>query len=216
MRRSFAFVAAVVLVGACSSPSASPSLLPTPSPTATTAPTPTATQAASAPSAALPYAIDLPPGWVAFDLSNPAAQTALDAFVQANPAMAGMIAGFKALKNASLYIQSLLGNILVVIPLPSNGVSLATLGPNLTAQFKVVPGVVGVPVATSLTLPIGDALHWPLSLSAAKPGGGTITVEESIYLVVNAQTALIVEFVTASGGTVPDEGTIIQSLRFQP
>jgi len=214
MRRSLPFVAALVLVGACSSPSASPSLLATPLPTATAAPTPTPT--ASESTAALPYTVGLPPGWTAFDLSNPATQSALDEFVQANPAMAGMIEGFKALPNAALYVQSLLGNVFIVIALPSNGAPLATIGQNFTAQFKVVPGVEGDPVAESLSLPIGDAIHWQITISAAKPGGGTVSVEESVYLVVNARTALIAEFVAPSGSLIPDEAEIIQSLRFQP
>ena len=213
MRRSVV-IAALILLGACSSPSASPSPLPTPSPTATTSPT--LTPAASEPSAVLPYAVDLPPGWTAFDLSNPATETALDAFVEANPAMAGMIEGFKALPNAGMYVQSLLGNFLVVFAVPSDGASLATISQQFTAQFGNVPGVVGEPVAESLTLPIGDAVHWLLSISAAKPGGGTFSVEESVYLVVNGEWAPIAEFVTASGGQVPDEAEIIESVRFEP
>jgi hypothetical protein len=53
-------------------------------------------------------------------------------------------------------------------------------------------------------------------IEANNPSGGTYTVGESIYLVVNDTTAVLVEFVEVGGAAVPQEQQIIQSLRFNP
>ena len=221
MHRRLALVAVVAILvagcGAGSSPSPSPS--PTPVPTPTLAPTPTAVATAS-PSAGpfdgQPYALDVPDGWQTFDLSNPESKAALDTVVSANPGLAASMKAFESLPNARMAVNSLLGNVMVSLAVPSQGLPLETIGQNFSSQFAALPGLASPRPPTSVTLPAGPALHWLLDVTANKPGGGTIVVSESVYLVVNSQAAVIVEFVVAGGGTVPTEKAIIQSFRFQP
>ncbi len=222
-RLALVIVLALALTGCGSSaaPSPSPSAAPTPSPTAiptaTPLPTPSPSVAASG-SAALfadqPYVLDLPAGWEVYDLSN-LSPTALDAFGQANPGLAGAVQAFASTPNVRLAVNKLLGNALVAIAIPSQGLPLATIGQSISAQFQAVPGLASKPVAEPETLPAGEALHWALSLSVNKTGGGTLQVDESVHLVANATTAVFVEFVVPNGGANPDESKIIQTLRFR-
>jgi hypothetical protein len=163
-----------------------------------------------------PYTLDLPAGWTVFDLSNPASKTALDAFVAANPKMATAVKAFQSTPNVRMAVNSLLGNVIVSIAIPTGGVPLDTIGQSMTAQFKAVPGVVGVPTATPVTLPAGPALHWMLTISANSTAGTTTKATESIYLVTDGTNAVLVEFVAIQGAAIPQEQSIIQSLRFQP
>jgi hypothetical protein len=224
-RRLLAILVAGLVVAACGTSG------PTATPVATTAPTvaPTASAApTSAPSAAATvvptgpfdgqaYALDLPDGWTTFDLKDPAGLAALDAFVAANPEMAGAIAAFKTLPNVTMAVNILLGNVVVSLSLPTGGVPLDTLATTFTTQFAAVPGIKEPPVAENVTLPVGPAVHWAISIEANDPsGGGVSTVAESIYLVANATTAVLVEFVDSAGTGIPQESQIIQSLRFTP
>jgi hypothetical protein len=219
-RLALAIVLALALAGCGSSaaPSPSPTVTPTPSPTATPLPTPSASVAASgsaAPFADQPYSIDLPAGWEVYDLSS-LSPTALDAFGQANPGLAGAIQAFASTPNVRLAVNKLLGNALVAISIPSQGLPLATIGQSISAQFQAVPGLASKPVAESETLPSGEALHWALSLSVNKAGGGTLKVDESVHLIASPTTAVLVEFVVPNGGANPDETKIIRTLRFRP
>ena len=72
------------------------------------------------------------------------------------------------------------------------------------------------PVAKPVSLPAGDALHWDVAISSNKVGGGTVQVDESVYLVADPHTAVVLEFVTPHGGVIPDEATIVKTLRFRP
>jgi hypothetical protein len=162
----------------------------------------------------LPYTVDLPAGWVTYNLNDPAAQTSLNAYLDANPQLAGAASAFMKLPNVSMNINTLLGTVFIVAPVPSNGASLATIEQSLTAQFQAVPGVDTAPVPEDITLPIGKVAHWNIEVSSAKPGGGTLVADESVYLAVNSETALIAEFVALKGAGVADESTIIQTLRW--
>jgi len=176
--------------------------------------TPAPTQAS--PFQGQPYALDLPEGWVAFDLSDPAGLAALDQFVTANPNMAAAIEAFKALPNVTMAINLRLGNVVVALPVPTGGQSLDVIAAAYTTQFGAVPGIVEAPVAENVTLPVGPAFHWHLTIEANDPGGGTFQVGESIYLAGSESTAVLVEFVDVGGGGVSQEQPIIQSLRFTP
>jgi hypothetical protein len=222
-RLVLAFVLALALAGCGSSaaPSSSPSAEPTPSPTAiptaTALPTPSASVAASGsaePFADQPYTIDLPAGWEVYDLSR-LSPTALDAFGKANPGLAGAIQAFASTPNVRLAVNQLLGNAIVAIAIPSQGLPLETIGQSISAQFQAVPGVTTKPVAEAETLPAGKALHWPLSISVNKVGGGKLQVDESIHVIANATTAVLIEFVVPNGGANPDETKIIRTLRFR-
>src|SRR5262245_5460550 len=225
MRRRLSLVAIALLLAACSSapPSATPNE-PTVAPTSRFAPTPTPappTPTAAAPAGTglfggLPYSLDLPAGWVSFDLSNPAAAAAIDAFVAENPGMAGLIEAFKALPNVVLAVNQLTGNAIVTVGVPTGGLPLDAIGASFTAQFANLPGVKEPPEQEELTLPAGPALHWDLALETNTPGGGTAEVAESVYLVENGEMAVLVEFVDSTGAGVPQEEQIIKSLRLQP
>lgn len=220
-------LAAVVVVAGCgsatptpspvptSAPTAAPTPTPSPSPTPSPAPTPTSSPVAGDLFEGLPFSLDLPAGWTGFDLSAPGAQAALDAFATENPGLAGAMEGFQALPDARLAVNSLLGNVLVAIPMASQGLSLETIGQSVTAQFGMVPGVTEPSVAEAVTLPAGDALHWTIQLEANKTGGGTVKVAESLYLLVGEETAVMVFLVTPSGGVIPDEPAIMESLEFR-
>ncbi len=218
-RLALAALLAGVLAGCGSANSPSPSAIATPVPTAT--PTTTAAASPSAatnggdPFAGQPYSIDLPAGWQAYDLST-LSGPALEAFTQANPGLAGAIQAFQTMPNVRLAVNTLQGNALVAIAIPSQGMQLETIGQSISAQFKAVPGVAKVPTAETETLPAGPALHWPLSIATNKVGGGTLQVNESIHLLANDQTALLVEFVTPNGAPNPDESSMIQTVRFKP
>jgi hypothetical protein len=220
-RLALAALLAAVLTGcgSAASPSASPAAA-TPVPTATpaSAATPAASPSTAAnggdPFADQPYSIDLPAGWQAYDLST-LSGPALDAFSQANPGLAGAVQSFKSTPNVRLAVNALQGNALVAIAIPSQGLPLETIGQSISAQFQAVPGVDKVPTAEPETLPAGPALHWPLSITTNKVGGGTLQVNESIHLLANDQTALLVEFVTPNGAPNPDEDSMIQTLRFK-
>lgn len=222
MRRQLAvLVALAFLVAACGVTSTPPpSSVVTAEPIATPALSATASGSSNAstePFAGKPYTLAVPDGWKAFDLSNPASKAALNTFVQVNPAFAAGVQAFESTPNVWLAVNPLLGNALVVLPIGSQGLALDTIGRSLTAQFLLVPGLASPPpVAQPTSLPGGDALHWDMSLTANKAGGGTVHVEESVYLFVSAQTAVIVEFVTPGGGVRSNEATIIQSFRFRP
>jgi hypothetical protein len=219
-----------ILVAACGTaqPSASPidtlpgatSEIVTEAPSAATTPgaataTPT-TVTTPGPFDGHAYAMDLPEGWVTFDLSDPVGVAALDAFVEANPDMAAAIEAFKALPNVTMAVNQLLGNVVISLSVPTGGVSLEVVTATMTTQFSAVPGIVGVPVPEPITLPAGPAVHWDLTIRANDPSGATYEVGESIYLVANDTTAVLVEFVEAGGVAIPQEAEIIQSLRFTP
>lgn len=225
IRRLTAALGVAVLVAACgtTTPTAAPpTLAPTQAVTPTAAPTPTAEPTVlPAPTPASPYAgqaysLTLPDGWVTLDMKNPAGQAALDAFVAANPSMAGPIEAFKQLDNVVMAVNQLLGNVVVSFSIPSGGLSLDVIAASITTQFATVPGVKEVPAPDDVTLPAGPAKHWHLELEANNPAGGTYSVGESIYLVANDTTAVLVEFVEVGGTPVPQEQQIIQSLTFTP
>ena len=219
-----------VLVAACGTSQASPSPVATipgatseivtEGPSAATTPAP----ASAAPTIAgtpgpfdgQAYAMDLPEGWITFDLSDPVGVAALDAFVAANPDMATAIEAFKALPNVTMAVNQLLGNVVISLSVPTGGVSLDVVAATMTTQFSAVPGIVGVPEPEQITLPAGPAIHWDLTIRANDPSGSTYEVGESIYLVANDTTAVLVEFVEAGGVAIPQEAEIIQSLRFTP
>jgi hypothetical protein len=221
---SMLFVAIFVAACGSSGPSASPgtTIGPTVGPTqatangATVGPTLGATAEPTGPFDGQAYAMDLPEGWTIFDLEDPAGAAALDAFVAANPEMAGAIEAFKSLPNVTMAVNALVGNVIVSLSLPTGGLPLESIAASFTAQFAAVPGITSAPQAEMITLPVGPAAHWALTIQANDPGGGTSTVAESIYLVANDTTAVLVEFVDSAGTGVPQESQIIQSLRFTP
>jgi hypothetical protein len=221
-RLALATLLAAALAG-CATPAA-PSASPAEPTTATTAApaTPTASPVASPSTAAnggdpfadQPYSIDLAAGWQAYDLST-LDGASLDAFTQANPGLAGAVQAFRSMPNVRLAVNPLQGNALVVIAIPSQGLPLETIGQTISAQFQAVPGVAKVPTGETETLPGGPAVHWPLTITTNKVGGGTVQVDESVHLLANDQTALLVEFVTPHGVANPDESSMIQSVRFR-
>lgn len=191
---------------------------PTPSNEPTVAPTSVAPSPAvtAGPFDGQPYTMDLPEGWVTFDLSDPAGAAALDAFVAANPDMAAAIEAFKALPNVTMAVNPLLGNVVVSLSVPTGGASLEVVTATMTSQFLAVPGIVGAPSPEQITLPAGPGVHWDLVIEANDPSGATYQVGESIYLVANDTTAVLVEFVEVGGAPIPQEDEIIRSLRFTP
>lgn len=222
--RSAALAAAVLvpaLIAACSgsTPTSAPTGAPTTAPTAAVAPTepPASGPAASFssdPFAGEPFTLTLPAGWQGFNLQDPAAQASIDQFAASNPNLAGSIQTFKSMPNVRMAVNPLLGNILLVLPTASNGIPLDTLSQAFNAEFQAVPGLQAAPSAEPVTLPNGNGVHWQLALSANKAGGGTVQVSESIYLLANSTTAVILEFVVPEGGAVPDEQAIVDSFRF--
>jgi hypothetical protein len=224
LRRLPSVIVAAMLAAACGTaqPSASPVATPEPTvaPTATLAPAPTdaltPTPAPTGPFAGQAYSLALPDGWQAFDLSDPSGAAALDAFVAANPEMAAAIEAFKQLPSVTMAVNLLLGNVVVALALPTGGVSLDVLATTFTTQFAAVPGVVTPPQPNEVALPVGRAIHWDIDIEANDPGGGTYQVGESVYLVANATTAVLVEFVEVGGAGIPQEQQIISSLRFTP
>lgn len=223
IRRLTASIAVAVLVAACgsSTPTAAPPTTaptaapPTVAPTASAVPTLLPSPTAAGPYANANYSLTLPEGWVSFDMSDPAGQAALDAFVTANPDMAASIEAFKKLPNVVMAVNQLLGNVVVSVSIPNAGMTLDVIAASFTTQFGALPGVKEAPTPDDVTLPAGPAKHWHLDIEANKPSGGTYTVGESIYLVANATTAVLVEFVEVGGSAVPQEQQIIQSLAFK-
>lgn len=223
-RRLLSLILVGMLVAACGSTEPSTTPVVTPAPTVavtpTLAPTPTAgpaaTPAPTSPFAGQPYALDLPEGWVTFDLSDPSGTAALDAFVAANPQMKASIDAFKQLPNVTMAVNILLGNVIVSLSVPTGGVSLDVLAATFTTQFAAVPGVVTPPQPNELTLPVGRVIHWDIDIKANSPGGGTYQVGESVYLAANDTTAVLVEFVEVGGAGIPQEDQIIKTLRFTP
>lgn len=225
---ALALTATLAVVAACgsgaSSPSTSaPAVTPSPVASPSVAPSPSPSSAPSASAAAIasgdpfadqPYTIELPAGWQAFDVSS-LDKTALDAYTKANPGFAGAIQTFSALPNARMAINPLLGNAAILIALPSQGMSLDALGKSFDAQFQAVPNVTNKPVAKPVTLPAGNALHWPISLSVNNTAGEKTKIEESIYLLVDPKTALMTVFVGPGDGGVADEQTIMESIAFK-
>lgn len=216
-------VAGVVAACGASGPTATPvvtvpaTVAPTPTAAPTAAPTTAASVLPSGPFAGQAYALVLPDGWTTFDLKDPAGVAALNAFVAANPEMADAIDAFKSLPNVTMAVNVALGNVVVSLSLPTGGVPLDTLAATFTTQFAAVPGIKAAPVAENLTLPVGPAVHWDISIEANTPGGGGVSsVQESIYLVANGATAVLVEFVDSAGTGIPQESQIIQSLHFTP
>ena len=222
IRRLTSAIAVALLAAACGS--TTPTAAPPTSAPSTTAPTPTAAATPTTEPTILPsptpagpydgqaYSLTLPDGWVSFDMTDPAGQSALDAFVTANPDMAASIEAFKALPNVVMAVNQALGDVIVSISLPSSGADLETIAANFTAQFAAVPGVKEAPAPDDVTLAAGPAKHWHLVIEANKPSGGTTTVGESIYLASSATTAVLVEFVEVGGTAVAQEQQIIQSL----
>jgi hypothetical protein len=221
---SMAVAAVAILVAACGSNAptvAPPTAAPTVASTPTAAPTPTAeptvlpSPTPAGPYAAADYSLELPDGWLTFDMKDPAGQAALDAFVAANPGMAGSIEAFKALPNVVMAVNQLLGNVIVSVSIPTGGLSLDVIAASFTSQFAAVPGIKEAPTPDDVTLAAGPAKHWHLVIEANNPSGGTYTVGESIYLVANSTTAVLVEFVEVGGTAVPQEQQIIQTLAFK-
>jgi hypothetical protein len=221
MRSSLLGIALAFAVVGCNSTTApSPTLAPVPTPSPTVAPTPSASPSPEAsltadPFAGQPYSLTLPAGWRAFDLSDPTAKAALEGFVSANPNFATAIKLFESIPGVRMAVNPLLGNFMLVFTTPSGGIPLDTLSQSFTAQFAAVPGLTNTPKAEKLTLPAGEAVHWDLTLNGNKPGGGTVSVQESVYLLANSSQAVIMEFVTLSGGVIPDENSIVNSFQFK-
>jgi hypothetical protein len=216
-----ALIAASCIAIACSSatPSATPTVTEAPAPTATPTPLPTPEPSPTTldPFSGQPYTLTLPAGWTVLNPSDTSMKASLDAFVAANPRLAAAIAAFRSQPNIRMGVNTVLGNVLIVLPIPAAaGIPLETLGQSFTAQFKSVPGVTSKVVASPVTLPAGKALHWDLMISANKTGGGTVHVDESIYLLENASTVVLLEFVTPQGGGVPQEQAIVKSFAFRP
>jgi hypothetical protein len=207
-RRLPSAILAGLLAAACgaSQPSASPVITPASS----------FAPAASGPFAGQPYALDLPDGWVAFDLADPSGSDALDTFVAANPEMGAAIEAFKQLPGVAMAVNQTLGNVVVSLSVPTAGLALDGLASSFTAQFAAVPGVVSPPKPNDVQLPVGRAIHWDVKIEANKPDGGTYQVGESVYLVANDTTAVLVEFVEVGGASMPQEDSIMQTLRFTP
>src|SRR5262249_3808215 len=156
------------------------------------------------PFAGVPYMADLPDGWQVVDIAN-LDQASLDAFTKQNPGLAGAIASFKALPNARLAVNPLLGNAAILVAIPPQGLPLEMIGQAFTAQFQNVPGVTGKPTASPVTLPAGKGLHWTIPLSVNNASGAATKVSESVYLVVGGDTALMAVFVAPGGAAVPQE-----------
>jgi hypothetical protein len=129
--------------------------------------------------------------------------------------MAGSIAAFKALPNVVMAVNQVLGNVIVSVSIPTGGLGLDVISTSFTTQFAAVPGVKEAPQPTDVTLAAGPAKHWHLVIEANNPSGGTYTVGESIYLVANGTTAVLVEFVEVGGTAVPQEDQIVQTLAFK-
>jgi hypothetical protein len=214
--RSIASIAWLAVLASLTAAACGASGTPEPPTAPPTTPAPTQAIATVTPSGfgGAPYDITIPSGWQAFNLADPAAKAGLGAFVEANPALAASVQQFESMPNARMAVNPLLGDFLLVITTPSGGIPLDTLAQSFTAQFQVVPGLEATPAPQNVTLPAGDAIHWEIRLSSNRPDGGTITVEESIYLLASSSDAVVVEFVTPAGGVVPDEQTIINSFRF--
>ena len=225
MRQPLAIAALItaLVAGCASTPAPSPSVAvvetaspaPTARPTAKPTPTPLPT-ASPGIFAGQPYTLDLPEGWESFDLTSADHSASLDAFAKANPGIAGAMQALLKTPGVRIAANFLLGDVIVVLALPSQGLPLDSLGTSLTAQFKNVPGVGQKIVAKPVKLPVGDALHWNISVSSNQAGGGTIKVSESIYLVIDGTTAVIVEFVMPQGGVLPSESKVIDTLQFKP
>lgn len=180
-------------------------------PSASTAAVPSGA-ASSDPYAGQPYSLTLPSGWIAFDPSSPSNKAALDEMAKANPALAPAITSFESSNLYRLAVNTLTGNLVVTAAIPTQGMTLDQVGQSLSAQIAAVPGASAQPSPEATTLPAGNALHWTLSLSANKAGGGSVSVTESVYFVQSGQTGVLVEFVTPSGGVPDDEGAILNSL----
>ncbi len=214
-----AVLAVVVACGSSGTPAASGG--PTPGATVTSSPagSPVATANGSPTTSGNvgiePYDITIPTTWQEFNLADPAAKAGLDAFVEANPSLAASIQGFESIPGVRMAINPLVGDIVLILTTPSNGAPLEALAPTFTAQFQAVPGLQGTPAPEAVTLPGGPAVHWHLTLTSNKPGGGTVTAEESVYLFVSQTDAVIIEFVTPAGGAIPDEPSIVGSFRFK-
>lgn len=222
-RRSLPIVVLALVAVGCNAtaPSGTPTATITPAPTATPAPTPSPTPVpsptAAGPFSGQPYTLTLPSGWTVLNPSDASTKSSLDAFGAANPGLAGAIAAFQSQPNIRIAVNPTLGNALIVLPVPgAASISLDAIGQSFTAQFKNVPGITSTVAATNVKLPAGDALHWDLQVAANKAGGGTVHVEESIYVVKNDSTVVLLEFVAPQGGGVPQEQEIVQSFAFQP
>jgi hypothetical protein len=149
-RRLLSTMLVGLLVVACGTaqPSATPEPpiptlgLLTPSPEPTAASTTTAT---AGPFDGLDYTLDLPEGWVIFDLTDPASAAALDDFVAANPDMAAAIAAFKSLPNVRMAVNRSTRQRRRHVLAAVAGPALETLAGTFTTQFAAVPGIKEVP-----------------------------------------------------------------------
>jgi hypothetical protein len=205
-------------------PRVAPVATPAPTVTPITTPAPTVEPSPSAaiapagkidPFAGQPYRLRLPAGWQAYDLNDAASQAAFDAYARSNPQMAEAIDSFLTNPNVRMVVNPLLGNAVIVMALPSQGLPLETIGASLTAQFRIVPNVIRAPVAKSVTLPAGSGFQWNIAISSPNGLGRPIRVNESVYLVTDGPTAFVAVFVKPKGGVLPDETKIIKSLRFR-
>ncbi|HEY2916730.1 MAG TPA: hypothetical protein VGI98_05900 [Candidatus Limnocylindrales bacterium] len=220
MRRLAGLVVALFVAIGCSAPAASPTALPTPTAAPTPSPSPSPTPSPSPSPVAdsfdgQPYIVTVPPAWRLFDLSNPTSKAALDAFVAANPDFGPAIGVFESIPGVRMAVNPLLGESMLIFSTPTGGIPLDTISTSFQAQFQAVPGLKAVPTPTKEDLPGGPAYHWALQLTANKPSGGSVNVDESVYLFANDSTAVVVEFVTLAGGLVPEESSIIDSFRFR-
>lgn len=217
-------VAAIsILAAACGSttPTGAPSAAATAVVTDAPPASPAASQAALATPASSgifsgqPYQLELPAGWQGFDLKGEAGQAALQQFQKDNPSMAAAITAFQSLPGAVFASNPLLGNTLVAFSLPTGGTSLDLLAQSFSAQFAAVPNLVSDPKPENVTLPGGQAVHWNIVIEV-NSGENKLQVKESLYLLANDTTAVVVEFVSLGDAPIPQEGQIMQSFRFEP
>jgi hypothetical protein len=163
-----------------------------------------------------PYSIDLPAGWQGFDPTDPADQATTDALLTANPALTGPFRAFQSTSNVRAAVQLALNNVLVVVPMTVGGSSLERLGQTVTNQLKLIPGLVGVPAPTVVTLPAGRGLHWDVTIVISSVTGVPTQVHESVFLLGQGETAVRLEFVSVGGRLISDEGPMLGTFRFAP
>jgi hypothetical protein len=215
MRRPLPAIAWLAVVATLAAAACGPSGSPTPTATPTPAPTeaPSATPVPSGFGGA-PYDITVPGGWQAFNLADPAVKAGLEALVKTKPTLAASIKQFESMTNARIAVNPVLGVFLLVITTPSAGIPLETLAQGFTEQFQAVAGLQATPAPENITLPGGEAIHWVIKLSSTTAEGGTISAADSIYLFASASDAVVIEFITPTGGSIPDEQAIVNSFRF--
>jgi hypothetical protein len=166
------------------------------------------------------YAMELPPGWVATDVSQAEQQRLLEALADADPDLGQSVGALLAdtglrisMVGADLRSTTALPPLVMILSEPIRGQRPAQVSARIAMLLAGLPGLAGEVTRTEDPLPTGDSLRFDLVLEHGATGrvvvrGHLVRFAGSAYLVVLAAPEALAAVVAQ------DFEAILETLRF--